>query len=148
MRDEMFPKRFNILLIDDSEEAAKLFEVSLRDVAPRATLYWVATGDEGIEALKRQGRFIDVLGFDIVLLDLNMPAQGGFEVLQRIRSDEAIAGTPVMVMSNSRSPTDIERAYRCGANSYIVKPVTLERNDEVVAAIAKYWLDIASVPGD
>lgn len=49
---QMTPQRFNILLIDDNAEAAKLFELALREAAPRARLYWVATAGEGVEARK------------------------------------------------------------------------------------------------
>lgn len=72
------PQRFNVLLVDDSQAAAKLFELAMREVAPAASVYWVASGEEAIEALERRGRFIDVLGFDVVVMDMNMPRADGF----------------------------------------------------------------------
>ena len=142
----MTPQRFNILLIDDSAEAAQLFELALREGAPRAKLYWVATPEEGMEVLERTGRFVDVIGIDIVVLDLNLGSDDGFDVLQRIRTDDRFAAKPVVVMSSSRVNSDVERAYRCGANSYVFKPISLERTFEVVAVLAKYWLDIVTLP--
>lgn len=142
----MTPQRFNILLIDDSAEAAQLFELALREGAPQAKLYWVASPEEGIEALGRTGRFVDILGIDIVVLDLNLGSSDGFDVLQRMRTDDRFAAKPVVVMSSSRVNSDVQRAYRCGANSYVVKPLSLERTFEVVAALAKYWLDIVTLP--
>jgi chemotaxis family two-component system response regulator Rcp1 len=144
----MAPKRFNILLIDDSAEAANLFELALREVAPRATLYWVATGEEGLEALEKRGRFLDILGFDIVILDLNMPPTSGFDILQQIRERNALTTKPVIVMSSSRGIPDVDRAYRLGANSYLVKPISLEGTYEIVACIVRYWLDLVALPSD
>lgn len=56
----MKPRPFNILLIHDSAQTAQLFELALRESAPRATLYWVANADKAIEALARTNRFVDV----------------------------------------------------------------------------------------
>jgi CheY-like chemotaxis protein len=142
----MSPQRFNILLIDDSPEAANLFELALKEVAPRASIYWVATTEEGLEALERRDRFKDALGFDIVILDLNIGPASGFDLLQRIRNHEGLGSQPVIVMSSSRARNDIDRAYKCGANSFIVKSITLESTYETVAALARYWLDIVALP--
>lgn len=143
----MASKRFNILLIDDSAEAANLFELALREVAPRATLYWVATGEEGLEALEKRGRFIDILGFDIVILDLNMPPTSGFDILRQIR-ERNVTTKPVIVMSSSRGIPDVDLAYRLGANSYLVKPISLEGTYDIVACIVRYWLDLVALPSD
>jgi two-component system, chemotaxis family, response regulator Rcp1 len=142
----MTSQRFNILLIDDNPADARLFEAAMREVAPRVTLYWVATGQEGKEALERRDRFQDVLGFDIVVMDLNMAPIDGFELLKGIREVPGLASIPIIVMSSSRNPDDIERAYRCGANSYIVKSVTLEGAYDAAGCIARYWLEIVALP--
>lgn len=140
----MTPQRFNILLVDDSEADARLFELALREVAPRVTLYWVATGDEALEAVQGGDRFKDVLGIDIVVLDLNMPKMGGFQVLEKLKASNALV--PVIVLSSSRSVNDVERAYQMGANSYLVKPMTIEGLHDLVRGISRYWLELAKLP--
>lgn len=144
----MAPQRFNILLVDDEPPSARLFEMSLQKAASAATLYWVATATEAVEALDRRERFIDVIGVDLVVLDLNMTPVDGFEILQRIRgnADPKLATKPVIVMSSSAHREDISRAYQCGATSYIVKPVSLEAMHDVVASLARYWFDVVSLP--
>lgn len=140
----MTPQRFNILLVDDSEADARLFELALREVAPRVTLYWVATGDEALEAVQGGDRFKDVLGIDIVVLDLNMPKMGGFQVLEKLKASNTLV--PVIVLSSSRSVNDVERAYQMGANSYLVKPMTIEGLHDLVRGISRYWLELAKLP--
>ncbi len=141
----MTPQHFNILLVEDSFTDARLFEMALREVAPRVSLYWVATGAEALEALKRQDRFKDVLGVDIVIVDLNIPVADGFEILQTIKSDAGLRLKPVLVMSSSFDPQDIRRAYNLGANTYFVKPMTLEGIHDLVRCIARYWLEMANL---
>ncbi len=141
------PQHFNILLVEDSATDARLFEVALREVAPRVSLYWVATGLEAIEALKRQDRFKDILGVDIVIVDLNMPVTDGSETLETIKKDAGLLLKPVLVMSSSFDPEDIRRAYSLGANTYFVKPMTLEGTHQLVRTITRYWLEMAELSG-
>ena len=142
----MIPRRFNILLVDDNRADAQLFETAMGEVAPRVTTYWVATAEEGKEALEKRDRFQDVLGFDILVTDLNMMPTDGFELLKTIRETPVLAAIPAVVMSSSRSPEDIERAYRCGATSYIVKSLTLEGAYDTAACFARYWLEVVALP--
>ena len=147
MNSEPVPaQRFNILLIDDNHGDAQLFQTAMQEVAPRVSIYWLATAAEGLEALARRERFKHVAGFDIAVLDLNMSPSDGFETIQAMRNEEKSAFIPIVVMSNSRDQSDINRAYRCGANSYIVKPMTLQGTLDAAAAMARYWLEIASLP--
>lgn len=140
------PQHFNILLVEDSSADARLFEMGLREVAPRVSLYWVATGSEALEALKRQDRFKDVLGIDVVIVDLNMPGTDGFEVLSVIKTSADLRLKPVLVMSSSANSEDIRRAYALGANTYFVKPMTLEGSQHIISNITRYWLDLAKLP--
>lgn len=142
----MRPQHFNILLIEDSVADARLFEMAVREVAPRVSVYWVATGAEGIQALKREDRFQDVLGVDIVVLDLNMPVFDGFAILETIRKDDDLRSKPVLVLSSSSDSNDIRRSYQLNANTYFVKPMTLEGIHHLALGISRYWLDLAKLP--
>jgi len=141
------PSKFQILLIDDTESDAKLFEIALREAAPRVKLYWVGTAKEGIEYLYQEGRFRDVGPVDLVLCDLNMPATSGFEFLARIKSDPALKIVPLVIYSASSSPSDMRRCYLLGANSYIVKPMTVEMMVQQLKSLVHYWLETVSLPG-
>jgi CheY-like chemotaxis protein len=142
---EVRPQRFNVLLVEDNAADARLFEMALREVAPRVSLFWVATGAEAIEALRRGDRFKDILGIDIVIVDLNMPGTNGFETLDTIKKDPVRMVTPVLVMSSSADPDDIRRSYAMGANTYFMKPITLEGVHHLAFTIARYWLELAAL---
>ena len=142
----MMSKRFNILLVEDNEEEAQLFEMALREIGPRLSLYWVATGDEAVEALQGRDRFKNLLGVDIVIMDVNLPGTDGFQTLERIRQDPALVSKPVIMMSSSRAMSDIQRGYKSRANSYVVKPITLDGLHETVRGLVRYWLELVELP--
>jgi CheY-like chemotaxis protein len=141
------PGKFQILLVDDNEADAKLFELALREAAPRVKLYWVGTATEGIEYLQQQNRFRSAGPVDLVMCDLNMPAMTGFEFVAKVKSDSALKITPLVIYSGSASIVDIRRCYLLGANSYISKPMTMGMMVQQLKALVHYWLEIASLPG-
>lgn len=83
----------------------------------------------------------------IIFLDINLPGFSGLEILERIRQSPEIRFVPVVVLTSSGSPSDIERAYRLGASGYIVKPMDYDLLYSKVKATLQFWLDICTVPG-
>jgi two-component system response regulator len=77
----------------------------------------------------------------LVVLDLELPRIDGAEVLRRVRADPRTQTIPVVVFTSSREETDVDRCYRLGANSYIVKPVEFDRYLEVSRQMGVYWLE-------
>jgi two-component system, chemotaxis family, response regulator Rcp1 len=140
---------FQILLIDDHASDAKLFQHAMEQAATRARLYWVATAEEGLEFLRRDGRFTGADRPKLVVSDLNMPGMDGFQFLAEMRKNPATAIIPVVIFSSSRSPRDVLRCYQLGANSFIVKPMSLETFVAAIGTLVRYWLDIveAANPG-
>lgn len=83
---------------------------------------------------------------DIVILDLNMPGQGGFDVLERLRDDQRLNQLPVVVLSTSQSEQDVKRAYALGANSFITKPSTNEGMKNMARRFRDYWFGLSVLP--
>jgi len=75
----------------------------------------------------------------VILLDLSLPKVNGLEVLQVLKSHPDMKTIPVVILTTSAESTDVETAYRLGANSYIVKPVDFEKFIEVAKNIELYW---------
>ena len=69
-------------------------------------------------------------------------------MLQAIRADETTRCLPVVVLTTSAEPGDVDQAYALGANSYIQKPVDFERFVDVVRQIGLYWLALNQPPGN
>ena len=75
----------------------------------------------------------------LILLDLNLPKASGLDVLLQIKRHPVYSAIPIVVLTTSAVDKDIETAYRNGANSYIVKPVSFEKFIDVVDQINLYW---------
>lgn len=74
----------------------------------------------GEEALK----ILEGLVPDAILIDLVLPGMDGFEVLEKIRQDDRLKAVPIVILSNLSGKGDIEKAYRLGAQKFILKAVT------------------------
>jgi chemotaxis family two-component system response regulator Rcp1 len=138
--------RFDILLIDDSPADAKIFQEALLEASARASAYWVASGEEALEFITQQGRFEGVGPVKLIVLDLNMPGMDGIEILRRMKMNPTISRLPVVLLSSSRSPEEVDLAYSLGANAYFSKPLSLENYIQKVKVMVQHWLDLAELP--
>ncbi len=98
-------------------------------------LTFVEDGRELMDYLLRQGKYntVDQKLPGLILLDLNMPKMDGREALREIKSTPSLCHIPVLIFTTSKADEDIYNAYRLGANSFILKPVTYQGLVETVA---------------
>ena len=140
----------DILLVEDNPDDVELTRLAFAEAGAPHRLHVLSDGAEAVDYLLRRGRHAAREAADLpalVLLDLNLPRLDGREVLQAIRADDATRCLPVVVLTTSAEPCDVEQAYALGANSYIQKPVEFDRFVEVVRQVGRYWLAINLPPG-
>ncbi len=102
-----------ILVVDDNELNRDMLARRVRGQG-----HVVSTAPDGVSALEMLGRE----EFDVVLLDIVMPGMNGYEVLRRMKSEPALRGIPVIMIS---ALDEVESAVRCiqmGAEDYLPKP--------------------------
>ncbi|ASR43058.1 MULTISPECIES: response regulator [unclassified Luteimonas] len=132
-----------ILLIEDNPDDAELTRIAFAEARIDGRLVVVGDGAEALDYLFARGRHAGRDASElpsIVLLDLNLPKLDGREVLQALRASPATRGLPVVVLTTSTEPFDVEASYALGVNSYIRKPVDFGKFVEVVKQIGLYWL--------
>ena len=132
-----------ILLIEDNPDDAELTRIAFTEAGIDSQLVVVGDGAEALDYLFAQDKYAHRDPADlpsIVLLDLNLPKIDGREVLQALRGNPATRGLPVVVLTTSTEPFDVEASYALGVNSYIRKPVDFGKFVEVVKQIGLYWL--------
>lgn len=83
---------------------------------------------------------------DIILLDLNMPGEDGRSLLTRLKRDNRMRRIPIVILSTSANPKDLEYCYSNGAAGYIVKPVDLARFRTSLEQLTAYWLCAVTLP--
>jgi len=135
-----------VLLVEDNEADVRLTREALREAGENVRLSAVADGDLALAYLRREAGFADVPRPDLVLLDLNLPRKNGLEVLEEMRADERLACIPVIVLTSSAARQDVEACYARGANAFVVKPLELDELMDLIAAIRKFWLEVAQLP--
>ena len=136
------PRPFAILLIEDNPGDVELVRHALDSLGRPHHLQVASDGEVALRALREGSRP------DLVLLDLNLPALDGIEVLRQIKGEPRLAGTPVVVLSSSEAEADVRTAYRLHANAYMLKPHELDRFRAAVHALVEYWAGVVRLPAD
>jgi two-component system response regulator len=138
-----------ILLVEDNPDDQILTKAALK---MNNIVNDVVIAENGVEALeylhgegKWEGRNVEDLPA-LVLLDLNMPKMGGFDVLKHIRSEPLTALLPVVILTTSKEDRDLVDSYKNGANSYVKKPVDFDEFTEAAKQLGLYWLMVNEAP--
>lgn len=103
-----------LLFVDDDPILREFAQVNL--ASPSTHVDVAAGGEEGLQRLGGQG-------YDLVLLDLEMPGMDGFTVLERMREDAALRHVPVVVQTGREDVEAIDRCFHLGAASFVMKPL-------------------------
>jgi CheY-like chemotaxis protein len=136
----------HVLLVEDNPGDVWLLREAFRESGFRCELSIIDKGDAALAFLQRQGRYQQVRRPDLVLLDLHLPGRGGHEVLERIKLSEELRRIPVVVLTCSDNPHDVERAYRNQASGFIAKPGEMEGFIDIVNSIRQYWFETVIRP--
>jgi CheY-like chemotaxis protein len=136
-----------VLLAEDNSDHAFFTTRAFKDAhGPSLEMRTVDDGEQLLDYLNQRGEYAGAPRPHLVVLDLRMPKKGGLEVLAEMQEDIDLRAIPVVVLSSSDRPEDITASYARGANSYVTKPASMAGLREGVGALARYWIDIASLP--
>ncbi len=138
-----------LLLADDDPDDRLLVEEALEESDSAIELRYVEDGEELVNYLLRQGRFVDPSSSPhpaLILLDLKMPRKDGHQALREIKGNPELKRIPVVVLTTSRAEEDVARAYDSGANSFVVKPTDFQTLVEVMKTLKGYWGKTVTLP--
>lgn len=138
---------FIIVLAEDDDGHANLVERNLRRAGVVNEVVRLKDGQETLDFIRGQGKFADcpAAGPLLLLLDINMPRVDGVEVLRQVKEDPATASMPVIMLTTTDDPREVERCYQLGCSVYITKPVEYEAFVEAVKRLGLF-LQIVNVP--
>jgi CheY-like chemotaxis protein len=138
----METKYFTVLLVEDDLNDIFLVKRAFKMARLETPLQVVTDGEDAISYLKGEGRYADREAYPmpkLIVMDIKMPRKSGFEVLEWIKGDGPLCRIPIVIVSSSDSPEDINRAYELGANAYMVKPVSFQAVEHLFESITQYW---------
>ena len=140
-----YTEPFSVVLIEDDEGHASLINRNLQRVGVLNPITRLKDGTEAIAYFFGAGATAERLDRSVVVLDLNLPDIDGFEILRRLKTDETTKRIPVIVLTTTDHPKDIDRCYALGCNAFMTKPVGYEDFSEAIRKLG-LMLTIVRVP--
>jgi CheY-like chemotaxis protein len=138
-----------ILHVEDDPNDVLLIARAFRKAEVPAQIQVVNDGEQAVNYLSGSNSFSAREQFPVpslVLLDLKLPRKSGIEVLGWIRSQPGLKRIPVVMLTSSRQPIDIDRAYDLGVNAYLVKPVNFDGLVEMLRTLDAFWFRVNERP--
>jgi len=138
----MDTKPFTVLLVEDDLNDIFLVKRAFKMAQVKNPLQIVTDGQEAVLYLRGEGKYADREAYPLpklVVMDIKMPRRSGFEVLEVVRRNGPLRRIPIVIVSSSDNPSDINRAYELGANAYMVKPVDYRAVEHLFQSITQYW---------
>ncbi|WP_305788996.1 response regulator [Symbioplanes lichenis] len=137
-----------VLVVEDSDEDVEAIARAIGRSHPQVRVEFLRAGTEVLPRLTAPGAELPRL----VLLDLNMPGEGGLEVIRRVRAEPALAGLTLVVFTSSEDQAEADACFAAGADSYIYKPINFALFRTVLRQTLDYWGKVAPTvvppPGD
>lgn len=138
-----------VLYAEDNPHDVLLMKRAFTKAGLSERLRVVTDGQQAVKYLQGKGEFANRENFPLpilLLVDLNMPGKSGFAVIRWLRNQPAFHLLPTVVLTASDADPDIKKAYRLGANSYLVKPPTLDKITLLAKNLQSYWLNLNRAP--
>ena len=137
----------HILVAEDNEDHAEMIIDALEDYNKNNRIIHFQNGELLIAHLLNIGGVKNTKTQlpDLILMDIKMPIMDGLEALRLIKENAALKHIPVMMVSTSENALDIEKSYKYGANSYIVKPFDYKEFATKICEVNHFWADISKL---
>jgi CheY-like chemotaxis protein len=136
----------NILLVEDNPGDILLARIAFEKSRFDINFQVAMDGEEALDFLYKKGKFAGVETPDLILLDLNLPAKSGSEVLADLKNDEELKVIPVIILTTSQAQWDVIQCYKLHANCFVNKPFGFDSFDKVVTCIEDFWFSVVRLP--
>jgi CheY-like chemotaxis protein len=140
-------KPVSIIMIEDDEGHARLIERNIRRSGVNNEIVPFKDGTTAVRYLfGADGSGLDHKGEALlILLDLNLPDMGGIEILRRVKENNHLKSTPVVILTTTDDSQEIKRCYELGCNVYITKPVNYESFANAIRQLGLFF-SVIQVP--
>ena len=143
----MMTKETIIIIAEDDPGHASLIMKNLKRAGIANEILHFKDGQETLDFLLRRGEGphrMNGAGY-LLLLDIRMPKVSGVEVLQQIKQDEELRKIPVIMITTTDDPREIEHCHSLGCSSYIAKPVDYDKFVEILKQLGLFLM-VVEVP--
>ena len=133
-------KEVTIIIAEDDDGHADLIKEALQESGIQNNIIRFTNGEEAWDFLEEEAAR-DVSNHNhafLLLLDINMPRMDGVEVLKRIKSHTQLKSIPVIMLTTTDDPREVEQCYKLGCNIYITKPVDFFKFSETLKRLGLF----------
>jgi CheY-like chemotaxis protein len=134
-----------IVMVEDDEGHARLIERNIRRAGISNEIRHFMDGVTALQFLESDAAGPALNGPALILLDLNLPDMSGIDILARVKGQERLKRTPVVVLTTTDDKVEIQRCYDLGCNVYITKPVNYESFADAIRQLGLF-LSVIQVP--
>jgi len=133
-------KELIILIAEDDDGHAELIREGLVESGIKNEIIRFANGEETWQFVSGEGdkHVRDMSKNYLLLLDINMPVMDGVEVLRKMKSDKALKEIPVIMLTTTDDPREVETCYQIGCSVYITKPVDFVKFTETLKRLGLF----------
>ena len=145
-------KEVVILIAEDDEGHASLIRKNLKRAGVSNEIHHFMDGQETLDFLmgSKNGQHRKAGAAYLLLLDIRMPKVDGVEVLRQIKGDEELCKMPVIMITTTDDPREVENCHRLGCSNYIAKPIDYEKFVESIKQLGLFLMvvEVPSINGD
>ncbi|MDC0535309.1 response regulator [Francisellaceae bacterium] len=138
-----------ILIVEDSDEDFYTTKRALKKSGLANNIHRCSDGEEAVNYLHRKEEYADQSVSpkpNLILLDLNLPIVDGKTILDIIKKDNNLKSIPVVILTTSDDENDVRQCYSSGANSYMQKPVDLDKFMQSIQRLKDFWFETVLLP--
>ncbi|MRH41512.1 response regulator [Aquibacillus halophilus] len=135
-----------VIVAEDDDGHATLIQKNLKRAGIMNDMLRFRNGEEVLDFLydrKEEKRNPEL--YYLLLLDIRMPRVDGIEVLRQLKGDERLKSLPVIMLTTTDDPVEINKCHQLGCNSYVVKPLNYESFIEVINRLGLF-MKIVKIP--
>ena len=142
-------EKSRVLLVEDNPDHIEIITSAIKGSGLVDEIYIAHDGEEALDFLFHEGKYRiqeNAPRPNLVLLDVKLPKENGITVLRKIKAAPSHKTLPVVVLTTSSSPVDIQSSYAEGANSYVIKPFKYNELMDKIERLLHYWYVTNQLP--
>ena len=129
-----------VLSVEDSDTEYYIIKIAVQECGLPVTLHRAADGEQALRFLSRTHGYEAAPRPDLILLDMTLPKEDGFQVLSEIRMTESLRSIPVVIFTSSVMDAARKKAIAFGADDCISKPRTLKALTDAIRSLCERFL--------
>ncbi len=140
----------HILMVEDDPGHARLIERNLRRAGVTNNILVIDDGYDAVNYFFGEDGYVHRVADQavLILLDLNLPGLTGLQVLERLKADQRTYTIPVIILTTTEEPQEIQRCYELGCSVYITKPVKYEQFVDTIQKLGLFLSIIKTSSGN